>query len=428
MQLLSNPILDIILGLVLIYALLSILVSIMNEWLSHAMSGRSKMLHASILKLLSDPYNLAYGELFFNHFSIRNTMKEKPYRRFLFFKNKKAEPRKIPPQYISSSLFADALMDIIASQSKYTKGITMQIENDRKVFVADLHEAPKELIGQFRDGLTAMNPSPFRDVLQSYLDKAGNDYTKLKALIESWFNDYMDRVSGWYKEKQQKKLLLVSLLVVLMLNVDSLHLIKVLSMDDQLRNKLVEHAEVVADRYRQLNDSLREDIGAQVKTVLLNDTGDSAKRMDSAVVTEKPSILVKMMSQGLLDSSQQRSVKWILVQDSISRDFLQKSDAVLGTVAALNIPIGYTKDKAPVSWFSGTKIQEIGPGNNDRSGLQVYNNERNRGHNGWVYIKYIAGLLISVISLSFGAPFWFSMLIKLVDIRRAGVKPKQDGK
>jgi hypothetical protein len=38
----------------------------------------------------------------------------------------------------------------------------------------------------------------------------------------------------------------------------------------------------------------------------------------------------------------------------------------------------------------------------------------------------VAGWLIAAGCLSMGAPFWFNLLMKLVNVRRAGVKPSAD--
>jgi hypothetical protein len=40
-----------------------------------------------------------------------------------------------------------------------------------------------------------------------------------------------------------------------------------------------------------------------------------------------------------------------------------------------------------------------------------------------VSIWYFVGIAITGIALSTGAPFWFDILLKLVNIRRAGGKP-----
>ena len=118
MNITSNPIFDIIISLTLIYALLSILVSMGIEWINYYSDQRSKMLKESIVKLLSDVNNLNYGELFYNHISIQSLTKIRPRRHWMFlFENKNAAPKKTFPSYVSSSMFADVLIDTIGFQA-----------------------------------------------------------------------------------------------------------------------------------------------------------------------------------------------------------------------------------------------------------------------------------------------------------------------
>jgi hypothetical protein len=40
----------------------------------------------------------------------------------------------------------------------------------------------------------------------------------------------------------------------------------------------------------------------------------------------------------------------------------------------------------------------------------------------------LLGWLITAGCLSMGAPFWFNLLVQLVNVRRSGVKPKEEKK
>jgi hypothetical protein len=80
-------------------------------------------------------------------------------------------------------------------------------------------------------------------------------------------------------------------------------------------------------------------------------------------------------------------------------------------IASLGLPIGWKKNNAPLSWF--TKPKSVIPG-------------YFAAHKTWSWgnmIVYILGILMTAVSLSFGAPFWFDLLLKAINIRRAGVKP-----
>ncbi|NEQ03219.1 hypothetical protein [Moorena sp. SIO3E8] len=42
----------------------------------------------------------------------------------------------------------------------------------------------------------------------------------------------------------------------------------------------------------------------------------------------------------------------------------------------------------------------------------------------WVYFKFVVGIILSAIAICMGAPFWFEVLNKLVNVRNTGDKPK----
>jgi len=42
----------------------------------------------------------------------------------------------------------------------------------------------------------------------------------------------------------------------------------------------------------------------------------------------------------------------------------------------------------------------------------------------WVYFKFVLGIILSAIAICMGAPFWFEVLNKLVNVRNTGEKPK----
>jgi hypothetical protein len=54
----------------------------------------------------------------------------------------------------------------------------------------------------------------------------------------------------------------------------------------------------------------------------------------------------------------------------------------------------------------------------------------NRAEGGWqqspmAWAAKIIGLLITSLAISLGAPFWFDLLSKFMNVRAAGVKPEK---
>ena len=398
----DNNILLILISLVFIYAVLSILVSIITEWLNYYFKERGIFLKDSIYKMLKDPLNKDYGYLFYNHMTIAGL---------------KSAPDKLP-QYISSRMFAEVLIDVIAQQAVHNRKIqvTTSAEGAKK-YEMERTEIPSTMIERFQLGVSDMNTSQFSDLMQSFLNKSGNDYDKLKAHIEQWFNDYMDRVSGWYKTRQRKKFRIVGFLVAISLNVDSLHLLKVLSLDDNLKNRLVESAERTADNLEK-DSTMRSNISFLMKSTYIAKSGDGANysQIDSNDMARIHGIIHQLDSNSRL-------------KDSIAKKELHQLDSAMNLISELNVPIGWSKEVAPLSWFQSREETQNNPAvmhPSQTPGLISYLYHRNNDSSWSNFFKYLAGIIISGVSLSFGAPFWFEILTKFVNIRRSGKIPEGD--
>jgi hypothetical protein len=406
----DNNILLLLISLVFIYAVLSILVSILTEAWNHRSKIRGIFLKDSIYKMLKDPLNKDYGYLFYNHITISGL---------------KSAPDKLP-HYISSRMFAEVLIDIIAQQAVHNRKVQVILdETGNKQYQLDTTEVSSDIIKRFQLGLNTMNTSPFTDLLQSFLDKSKNessenegDYSKLKAHIEQWFNDYMDRVSGWYKTKQQRKFLVVGFVVAISLNVDSLHLLKVLSLDDNLKDRLVASAEQTVDNLKK-DSTMRSDLGFLLQSTII------VKSKDDVNYTAFDSIDAAKIQRMIhkLDSSSR-------IKNGIAKKEIRQLDSAINMVAELNIPIGWSRTVAPASWWSGNDKQA------KEVSFSIAQNSKNPGlidymahRNSWSwgnFFKYLLGIAISGISLSFGAPFWFDILTKFVNVRRSGKIPEGD--
>ncbi len=390
MKFLNAPIIELVISLVLIYAFLSTLVSILTEWWNHYRKSRAKMLHKSIRDLLYDPLNKDYGSLLYNHYMISG-LNNSEFNR--------------PPQYISDNLFSETLIDVIAQQARHSLKIELLPVTDleeMKVSEAQPDLAvSKELMDRFEGGLEMMNASPLRDTLFSIYDKSNKNYPTLKALLSTWYNDYMDRVSGWYKTKQRFNFLFFGFAVAIFLNVDSMHLIKMLSLDKDLTKNLMVIAEKSVDEIEKERALAVEETLDYVRTLY----PDSLKKPEQIALFLGP------------DSTYYN--KLLEQIDSTNKQYINRIDSSLAIISSLNIPIGWKKDSAPYSWIynreAKTKVE--------KPKITDYIEARNSCS--WPnFFRYVLGIFISGLSLSFGAPFWFDILVKFVNIRRAGVKPK----
>lgn len=93
----GSGIIDLAIGVILVYLFLSLICSVITEWISKKLEMRAKNLEEGIRSLLSDPQGTGHSLKLFDHPLIKGLSKN---------------GRK--PSYVPSSLFAIALMDIIS--------------------------------------------------------------------------------------------------------------------------------------------------------------------------------------------------------------------------------------------------------------------------------------------------------------------------
>jgi len=100
--------------------------------------------------------------------------------------------------------------------------------------------------GKKQDIETAIAAIPSEDArraLTVLLERADGDVTKFTLDAERWFDDSMERVSGWYRRRVQKMLWALALALVVSLNVDSLRIAQQLWSQDAVRAAVVARAD-----------------------------------------------------------------------------------------------------------------------------------------------------------------------------------------
>jgi hypothetical protein len=109
--------------------------------------------------------------------------------------------RRSLPSYISASSFADAVIDLVVPDPEGQTTMT-SIEQG----VAAL---PDDMV-------------PFKPSLQALIKNAEGDVNQFRSSVEQWYDDHMDRVSGWYKRHVAIITLVVGAILVVLLNINAL--------------------------------------------------------------------------------------------------------------------------------------------------------------------------------------------------------------
>jgi hypothetical protein len=112
--------------------------------------------------------------------------------------------RRSLPAYISATSFADALIDLLVPNAGGQTTLDA-IDRSLKSLQQELPVA-----------------SPLVESLQTLVANANGNIGRFRTSLESWYDNHMDRVSGWYKRHVAKITLVVGAILVLLLNINTL--------------------------------------------------------------------------------------------------------------------------------------------------------------------------------------------------------------
>ena len=196
---LDSPMIDVALGLMLFYLVMSLSVTAAQEWVSSLFKLRGKNLKKGINQLVGNDIT----EEIYNH-SLMRTMGSKP-------------------SYLKSKYFSKILIDVIDTEKKV------------------LNEEKKD-IKQFIEKI----PNPkLKKVFQSFNMEANNKLDSLEDQISDWFDAGMERASGWYQKKVQICSFIISAFFVIAVNASTINIAQALWEDDVLRKKTAAMAEQI---------------------------------------------------------------------------------------------------------------------------------------------------------------------------------------
>jgi hypothetical protein len=284
MAMFGSVVLEVAIGLAYLYLLLSVICSAINEGLAGMLALRAKTLGAALRNLLDD----STVDALYAHPLIQGL-----------------SGACRAPSYIPARVFATALLDVLDTAKVATTPATIETVRSR---------------------IAALPDGKVKRALLPLVNQASGDLPQARRNLESWFNDAMDRVSGWYKRRAQVIIVGVALVISIVLNADAL----------MIANRLAENSALVA----------------RVTAVAQNASQQPAQA-------------------GAQSPTQAESA-----------------------LKALQLPLGWsTADPRTVPLDA------------------------------WGWLAKMIGLLFTATAVSLGAPFWFDVLGRLVNLRASGAPP-----
>jgi len=216
-----DAILEVAIGMVFVWLVLSVAAMQIQEWIGSAMAWRAQFLEKAIRNMLGSDQLV---NEFYNHPLILSL----------------SEPGKNPgqyrrPSYIPAGKFASVMMDIFLNAGKDS--------SDEVPGTLSLNEMATNLqtMKQENPGLGKIIDHLFPHLTDQTLS-ADQALAHARAYMETWFNDGMDRVIGWYKRYTGVWSFVIALILALALNVDSLQIANKLWAEPTLRQVVAAQA------------------------------------------------------------------------------------------------------------------------------------------------------------------------------------------
>src|SRR5215203_2142461 len=315
---LNFPALDVAIGLVFVYFILSLVCSGVNEAIASWARWRAQDLERGLWELLEDPQQgSAALEQLKAHPLIRPMLNPASKTR--------ATAATAPAAHPTFHLKTNRKTDFPSYLPSRT-AITALLGLEQEAVAVAKSEDVRDALRKIDKSIDAIPSEPVRRALTALLHSAQGDSVAFRRSAEQWFDDHMERVSGWYRRRIQRVLWILAFVTVFALNADTLQMAKRMWVEPSVRAALVSQATAASE------------------------TANPATELNS-----------------------------------------------------LSVPLG---------WHLATS-------RNDPQGFPFYEQPSMV----WSLLSKLLGLMLTVVAVTFGAPFWFDTLSKLGRLRNSGAPP-----
>lgn len=394
---LNAPALDVAIGLVFLYATLALMVTAVNEWIASAFKLRGKTLTEGISQLLDGDKPGPMTDEFYAHPLVKGLSKA---------------GRK--PSYVPPKTFALVVKDLASKQQ------------EREAAGAAASAAAGQAATAGQGGAAGASDSHLREQLRTMaLGRSATDARSQTDILESWFNDGMERVAGWYKRRIQLVTIAVAVALTMLTNADTFRAAAVLWANPTVREAVVEQARIRA----AMPPPREQDTGIQAGTGDLNKPAAETKPRTSAEFVGLTSAAEPGTATGAEITAAEVSalglfIGWSDVFHHFNGQFCAAAQDRVNEACR----IASTPDEALCQALIDELARDrrcVSDGAN-RLGTRVFPGWALLGNPGILLTlagRHLAGWLLTIIAVSLGAPFWFDLLTRFTNLRGAGAKP-----
>ncbi|NVO11514.1 MAG: hypothetical protein HXX16_16245 [Bacteroidales bacterium] len=339
--------LDVVIGLVFIYTLYSLLTTTIVELIAAYSQLRARNLAKGIERMLDDDDKQSL---------LSKKFYETPLIKYMS-KGSRFSLKK--PSYIHSRNFVKALIYVLKNE---------EVDGETTF------EMVRKSVEDFKDPVTGkfLKDTETGKLLIEFLNESENNLEKFKKSLETWFNDTMDRVGGWYKRRITLITFLVGFAIATIFNVDTFQIATSLSKDPKLR-----------EQYLQMAGNMIKDSTLMTSAY---DKGLADRLKADTVLVKKFASNTKALND--------------FIADSVGKEVLKGQKILMDRMDSLE---AYTQETQDVLTAKRVKGKGF-----------IFNSWKN-----------LWGCLVTSIAISLGAPFWFDLLSRLMKLRGGVAKSEE---
>lgn len=205
-------------------------------------------------------------------------------------------------------------------------------------------------------------------ILLQFINQTNGSLDEFRSKLENWFTETQKRVTGWYKKQATYILFVIGFIISCAMNADTIKMARTLSINKAARDKMVSFA------LEKVNDS------SILKHHVKLDTTLSLK------------------------------------------DIYNKVDSVYAAdVSSVNKVMGVGWDTALIN----KKLCDTGCINKKINSCPILLKSVNITKQVFSKSALLLGILLTSLAISLGAPFWFDLLNRFINLRVAGKKPEE---
>ncbi|SHH62818.1 hypothetical protein [Massilia sp. CF038] len=211
--------LDVAIGLVLVFAILSLMTTAIQEAHVAVRNERGKNLVRLVCSLVGD--NSALSQKILNH----------PFLTTMSMELKNGSQRR--PSYLDGDVFVTGLLGFLTQE---------YLDRVRPA-------SPQQMVDTLKRKMDKADSS-FITSLETLVAGTENDWPGFELRLKAWFDAVAERSSGWYKRANQLQVFWIGLALAVALNINVVVICKALWSDGALRGSFVEQAGLALLGYR----------------------------------------------------------------------------------------------------------------------------------------------------------------------------------